>query len=126
VRGRDVQRVDPDVEAAVYFCCLEAVQNAVKHARAHRVDVRIAVRDDALTFTVADDGEGLAAPPTAAAAGSGRGMQNMRDRLEALGAALDVSSVPGAGTTVSGDVPINGRRAGLRLPAPRSAPPSHG
>jgi signal transduction histidine kinase len=124
VRGRDVQRVDPDVEAAVYFCCLEAVQNAVKHARAHHVDVRLAVQGDALTFTVSDDGDGFAARRTGAEAGSGTGMRNMRDRLEALGGALDVASVPGAGTTVSGEVPFHGRRAGPGLPASHSAPPS--
>lgn len=77
-----------------------------------------------MTFTVSDDGDGFAAPRAGAEAGSGTGMQNMRDRLEALGGALDVASVPGAGTTVSGDVPFSGRRAGPRLPAPRSAPPS--
>ena len=121
VRGRDVQRVDPDVEAAVYFCCLEAVQNAVKHARAHRVDVRLAVRAGCVTFTVSDDGDGFAAPRTGAEAGGGTGMQNMRDRLEALGGALDVASVPGAGTTVSGDVPFPaaGPGSGYRHLAPR-------
>ena len=47
----------------------------------------------------------------------------MRDRVEALAGSLAVTSATGAGTTVSGIVPFHGRRAGLRLPAPRSAPP---
>ena len=81
VRGRNLPRVDPDVEAAVYFCCLEAMQNAVKHARASRVDVRLAVRDGCAD--VHGHGRRRRVRRPAAAAGSGTGMQNMRDRLEA-------------------------------------------
>jgi signal transduction histidine kinase len=124
VHGQDLRRVDPDVEAAVYFCCLEALQNAVKHARASRVDVHLEVRDGALTFTVSDDGHGFVPPVASTATGTGAGMQNMRDRLEAIAGALAVTSAPGAGTRVSGVVPIRGLPGGRRLPAPRSAPPS--
>jgi signal transduction histidine kinase len=112
--------VDPDVEAAVYFCCLEALQNAVKHAGASRADIQLSVQDAALTFRVSDDGRGFVPSAT----GTGAGMQNMRDRLEALAGSLRVASVPGLGTTVSGEVPVPGRPDGGRLPTPRSAPPS--
>jgi signal transduction histidine kinase len=120
VRGQDLRRADPDVEAAVYFCCLEALQNAVKHGAASRVAVELSIRDGALRFTVSDDGRGF----VPRGAGTGAGMQNMRDRLEALAGSLAVASAPGAGTTVSGEIPVRGRPAGLRLPAPRSAPQS--
>ena len=119
VRGQDVRGVDPDAEAAVYFCCLEALQNAVKHARASRVDIRLEVRDGTLAFTVSDDGSGFVP-----FSGTGTGMQNMRDRLEALAGSLAVVSAPGTGTAVSGEVPLRGRPLGRLLPSPRSAPPS--
>jgi signal transduction histidine kinase len=101
----DLPRADLDVEAAVYFCCLEAVQNASKHARASGIGVRLGFRESALTFAVTDDGDGFV--PSAALAGTG--MQNMRDRLEALAGSLVVASAPGAGTTVSGRVPAHPR-----------------
>jgi signal transduction histidine kinase len=124
VRGQDLRRVDPDVEAAVYFCCLEALQNAVKHAQAFRVHVHLEVRNGALAFAVSDDGQGFV--PPAPGTPTGTGMQNMRDRLEALAGSLDVTATPGLGTTVSGEVPVRGLPGGRRLPAPRSAPPSAG
>jgi signal transduction histidine kinase len=118
VDARGLPRTDPDTEAAVYFCCLEAMQNAAKHARASRVDLRLACRDGALTFAVTDDGRGFlvaASPP-------GAGTHNMRDRLEALGGALLVRSAPGAGTTVSGELPAVPRPAPPPVPLPRSGP----
>ena len=117
VRGQELPRVDADVEAAVYFCCLEAMQNAVKHARASRVDLDLAVREGALTFTVSDDGRGFVESTT----GAGAGMQNMRDRLEAVAGSLHVTSTPGCGTSVVGEVPARRRPGDPRMPARRSA-----
>ena len=96
-----------EVEAAVYFCCLEALQNAVKHAHAGRV--AISVRDQAgqLSFTVADDGQG--ADPGSAHRGSG--IQNMMDRMAALGGTLELSAGPDGGTTVTGRLPAAAGRA---------------
>jgi signal transduction histidine kinase len=119
VDARDLPRADPDVEAAVYFCCLEAMQNAAKHAQASRVDLCLASRGGAVTFAVTDDGRGFLASATPAGAGT----HNMRDRLESLGGALRVSSAPGAGTTVSGKVPAAPRPAHPGVPAPRSGWP---
>ena len=118
VDARDLPRTDPDVEAAVYFCCLEAIQNAAKHAGATLVDLRLACRDGALTFAVTDDGRGF----LASSAPPGAGTHNMRDRLEALGGVLSVSSAPGAGTTVAGAVPAVPRSNPPRVPLPRSGP----
>jgi signal transduction histidine kinase len=94
-------RFDPQVEAAVYFCCMESVQNAAKHA-GDGATVTIDVRDgDGLTLRVRDDGAGF----DPATAPRGHGFTNMADRLGALGGSLDVASSLGGGTTVTGTVP---------------------
>lgn len=96
-----VGRFEPDVEAAVYFCALEALQNAAKHAAASDLLVTLDRTDRHLTFEVRDDGRGF----DPAATGYGTGLQGMADRLSALGGTLEVRSAPGAGTTVLGSVP---------------------
>ncbi|HEX6391227.1 MAG TPA: ATP-binding protein, partial [Solirubrobacteraceae bacterium] len=93
-------RYPRELETAVYFCCLEALQNAAKHAGDDaQVAVDLAARDDALHFTVHDDGPGFDTET------DGAGLQNMRDRIGALGGDLQIDSRPGAGTTVRGRVP---------------------
>ncbi|HYJ59848.1 MAG TPA: histidine kinase [Actinomycetota bacterium] len=96
-----VGRYRADVEAAVYFCTLEALQNVAKYARATRVDIGLETGDGVLRFTVADDGVGF--DPAAAASGSG--LTNMRDRLDALGGSLVIRSRAGRGTTIAGSLP---------------------
>jgi signal transduction histidine kinase len=105
VVAEDLPRVDPDIEAAVYFCCLEAIQNAGKHAGdgAH-VIVTIDHADGAFHFTVTDDGAGFD-PATLAGGSGGHGFVNMEDRLGAFGGTLKITSAPGGGTTVEGRVP---------------------
>nr|MBA3311448.1 hypothetical protein [Nocardioidaceae bacterium] len=102
VRAADLPRLDADVEAAVYFCCLEAIQNAGKHA-GEGASVRVVVehRDAELSFEVADDGAGF----DPAVAAEGHGFVNMADRLGAIGGTLTVNASPGAGTSVAGRVP---------------------
>jgi signal transduction histidine kinase len=100
VHADGIGRGSRDVEAAIYFCVLEALQNVAKYAKAGRAEVRLSASDDALTFVVDDDGIGF--DPTTA---SGSGLTNMRDRLEALGGELGVRSWVGRGTTVTGTVP---------------------
>jgi signal transduction histidine kinase len=95
-------RYPEDLEAAVYFCCQEAIQNAVKHARASRITVRLADQDGGLTFSVSDDGHGFD-PSTAR---RGAGMQNMTDRIAAAGGLLEVVSGEGKGAIVSGRIPL--------------------
>jgi len=97
-----IGRYPDDVEAAVYFCCLEAMQNAMKHAgEATRISVSLGL-DDGLRFEVRDDGAGF----TADEARSGAGLTNMRDRLAAAGGVLVIRTAPGEGTSVSGTVPL--------------------
>jgi signal transduction histidine kinase len=96
-----IGRYSPEVESAVYFCCLEAMQNAVKHGVGATL-ITIALSDEGrLRFEVADDGTGF----DAAATPSGAGLANMRDRLAAVGGRLTVRSQIGAGTRVIGVVP---------------------
>jgi signal transduction histidine kinase len=108
----DVGRFPQEVEAAVYFCCLEALQNAGKHAGEHAAATVTIGRDagadgrDVVAFTVADDGAGF---DPAGSAGRGHGFVNMSDRLGAIGGTVEVDSAPGRGTRVSGVVPVDGR-----------------
>ncbi len=109
VQAGSVGRYPADVEAAVYFCCLEAMQNACKHA-GERASVRLRVREEAgtLTFEVTDDGAGF----DAAGRRLGAGLLNMADRLGAFGGRLRVDSAPGQGTRVTGMVCV---AAGARV-----------
>jgi len=104
VDGDGVGRFERDVEAGVYFCVLEALNNVVKYANASHVDVRLSNGDGRLTFEVSDDGTGFDATPTV----YGTGLRGMQDRLEALGGMLEIRSEPNAGTRVLGSVPASG------------------
>jgi signal transduction histidine kinase len=96
-----VGRYRPEIEATVYFACMEALQNAAKHA--HGVGgVSIRLHDEhGLRFEVSDDGAGF----DPSGNGAGAGLTNMRDRLAAVGGGLHVESAPGAGTRVVGVIP---------------------
>lgn len=101
------RRFPPKVEAAVYFCCLEAVNNARKHAPGAHVTVRISEVDGALRFTIRDDGPGFDSQSDGAGPGSGaRGLRNVTARIAAVGGTISIHSVPGAGTTIEGAVAL--------------------
>jgi signal transduction histidine kinase len=101
----ETDRFDAEVETGVYFCCLEALQNASKHAPGSAVAVRLDRIERWLTFEVQDDGPGF--EPTRTNGGSG--LLNMSDRMAALGGSLIVTSSPGEGTTVAGRAPLHAR-----------------
>ena len=97
-----VERHDADVEAAVYFCVLEALQNAGKHAGSDAtVHLRLREVGSWLEFAVSDDGHGFDAVDRL----WGSGFTNMQDRLGAARGTLEVTSAPGSGTTITGRVP---------------------
>jgi signal transduction histidine kinase len=102
IQADGIQRYPQDVEATVYFCALEALQNIAKYADASRADVCLSCSGGSLQFTITDDGTGF----DTAAARHGTGLQGMADRLAALGGTLHLRSQPGRGTTVSGRLPV--------------------
>lgn len=104
----DDARYPQAVESAVYFCCLEALNNVAKYADASRASVRIDREDGRLRFEVADDGRGFDVEATT----QGTGLQGMADRLDALGGGFEVRSTPGSGTTISGSLTLRESHAG--------------
>jgi signal transduction histidine kinase len=102
VEADGVGRYDPEIEAAVYFCCLEALQNAAKYANASETRVALRQANGELRFEVRDNGVGFD-PNTAAL---GRGLQNMQDRIGSLGGSVRLESARGRGTVVAGVLPL--------------------
>jgi signal transduction histidine kinase len=103
VSAGGVGRHSADIESAVYFCCLEAVQNASKHAEgATLVTIELVETEDELSLTVRDNGGGFdpGGPP------SGAGITNMTDRTSAVGGELEIESHPERGTEVRASVPL--------------------
>ena len=99
-----IGRYSDEVEAAVYFCCVEGLQNVAKHAGSGATAViRLWELDRRLYFEVADDGAGFDREP---ARGSGSGYTNMTERMASVGGTLSVDSTPGQGTTVRGNLPV--------------------
>jgi signal transduction histidine kinase len=98
-----IGRYNRDIEAAIYFCCLEALQNAGKHAPDSHVIMRIWEESGGLLFEVSDDGPGF----DASLARRGHGYTNMMDRLGAIGGAVRWESELGVGTTIRGSVPLD-------------------
>ena len=97
-----VGRYSQDIETAVYFCCLEALQNVGKHAPEATAQVRLWEESGGLLFSVSDDGPGF----DVARAHAGHGFMNMSDRLGAIGGTVRWESQSGQGTTVTGSVPV--------------------
>ena len=109
------RRWGTDVESAVYFCCLEAVNNARKHAPGAAITITFAEVGGVLRFSVRDDGPGFTpAPP---GSGPNRGMRNVATRITAVGGTVALESAPGRGTTVAGSIPL------ADAPAPDPAAP---
>ncbi len=103
VDAEGLRRYPEDVEAAVYFCCLEALTNAGKHAgEGASATIRLREEEGVLLFEVGDDGAGF----DAASKGLGAGFVNMKDRVGAAGGTLKVDSAPGEGTWIAGRIPV--------------------
>jgi signal transduction histidine kinase len=103
IEADGVGRYPQEAEAAVYFSCLEALQNVAKYASASRATIALSDGDGRLRFAVKDDGVGFDQGETS----YGTGLQGIADRLAALDGAVEITSVAGGGTTVSGSVPVS-------------------
>jgi signal transduction histidine kinase len=102
VSADDLGFSEPEVELAVYFCCLELMQNAAKHAGARTtVTVRLGLDAEELVFSVQDDGRGFDQRATA----PGAGLPGIRDRIHSVGGRIEIVAEPGVGTTATGRVP---------------------
>jgi len=101
VEADGIGRFPRDVEAALYFCVLEALQNVAKYAGASLATVTVRQADGRFEFSVTDDGSGF----DLATAARGSGLQGMNDRLAAVGGVLRIESAPGRGTTIKGTLP---------------------
>jgi signal transduction histidine kinase len=97
-----IGRYAQESEAAIYFCVLEALQNVQKYAGASQATVRLNEVDGELRLEVEDDGKGF----DIANQKKGSGTQNMEDRLDALGGAIEMRSVVGKGTMLKGFIPV--------------------
>ena len=89
-----------DTESTLYYVCSEALTNAVKHANARKIDIRIGGERGRITLSVSDDGRGGADV-------FGSGLQGLADRLASRGGQFRVDSPPGGGTTVTATLPLN-------------------
>jgi signal transduction histidine kinase len=99
-----ITRYSPDVETAVYFCCLESLQNVAKHAGpGARARVQVVAQPDELYFEIADDGVGCDSPGRRQ---SGTGLTNMTERVAALRGTLTIDSSAGRGMQVRGRIPL--------------------
>lgn len=101
----DAGRYGQEVEAAVYFCCLEALQNISKYAGQCEVWITLSSDEQRLSFEVRDNGAGFDSETVV----HGHGLENMSDRLDALGGKVTIISKPGEGTTVRGTAPVRAK-----------------
>jgi len=108
--SHDVPRCPPAVEGAMYFCALEAVQNATKHSGASRIsiDIRRRTGDGPIELTVTDDGRGLVLDRPSVG-----GLANIRDRIESVQGAVSIVSNPPAGTMVRALIPVAASTLGI-------------
>jgi signal transduction histidine kinase len=113
VEASELGRFPQDVEAAIYFSCLEALQNVAKYAEAGRVTISLTRDDGRLSFAVADDGAGFDPEATT----YGTGLQGIADRIDALDGTLEIVSTAGAGTIVSGSVPVAAQGSSVADPS---------
>jgi len=125
VTSANVPRCAPAVEAAIYFCCLEAVQNATKHSSAAHIGIAIIGQDrnlatERIELAIHDDGRGFDAERPSA-----RGLANIRDRIESVQGRLTIVSDVGHGTTIRALIPLAaGAPVGADSRSPTDGPPT--
>jgi signal transduction histidine kinase len=108
VKGEDIGRLLPEIEATAYYIAAEAAANAIKHANAGHVTITLARTPGRLQLTITDDGAG------GAAFGAGTGLQGIRDRADAAGGRLTLASPVGGPTIVTAELRIQDDHADSR------------
>ncbi len=112
-------RYAPQIERGIYYCCLEALQNVIKHAGPNAaVWIRLVGEPNRVSFSVDDSGIGF----DPANVQTGVGLVNLADRVDVMGGRLTVDSMPGMGTRIHGEIPLDPGL--LNLPFPTSLSPS--
>jgi signal transduction histidine kinase len=106
VKAAHIGRLNPAIGATAYYIAAEATANAVKHARAHQVEITLARTPQALQLIITDDGAG------GAAVSEGTGPQGPHDRADALGGQLTLVSPAGGPTVLVADLPLLGPQTG--------------
>jgi len=101
-------RLPPEIELALFRISQEALMNTAKHADAKSVTITLGCDPDKVRFTVVDDGKGFTPPSTSQPQASGWGMTIMRERAELVGGTFTCGSLPGQGTTVTVEIPLEG------------------
>ena len=112
-----IGRFGQDTEAAVYFCCLEALQNTAKYAHATQARICLQAHNGILQFTVSDDGTGYDTRHTP----TGSGLRNMADRLAALSGQFEIKSAPSRGTIITGHLPAPATSSSISAQHPHPA-----
>jgi signal transduction histidine kinase len=107
VRGERCCRLPAARAEQIVQIAREALSNAVRHAEAQRVSVRLAYEGHRILLAVADDGVGLTSSPGPSGSGNGHGLANIRKRVEVLQGELNLESVPGGGTEIKVVIPCN-------------------
>jgi signal transduction histidine kinase len=101
-------RYEPRLERGIYYCCVEAIQNVVKHAGPRAiVHIRLVGEEDRISFFVDDSGVGF--DPTRVQTGAG--LVNLADRVDVMGGRLTIDSHPGMGTRIHGEIPVEAGRS---------------
>ena len=108
VKAEDIGWLLPEIEATAYYIAAEATANAIKHANAEHLTIRLARTPGGLQLTITDDGTG------GATFGQGTGLQGIRDRADAAGGQLTLASPAGGPTIVTADLPVHGYRVDNR------------
>jgi signal transduction histidine kinase len=104
------RRFNPDTEACVYFCCLQAIQNVIRHAANAPCVVRLALDGDDIVLSIEDRGPGF----VVADSPRGMGLQIVQDRVDALEGTLTTESKPGRGTIVGIRIPARAMHGAMR------------
>ncbi len=104
--GGDPGRLDPGLEIACFRVVQESLTNALRHAAAHQITVRLVRRPKSIAITIIDDGRGFDTAALDALSAGHLGVMGMQERVRARGGRLHVSSRPGAGATVAVEIPL--------------------